>query len=726
MNRIPGASQFRTTKQSKVVSCVRCCQQKRKCSRDRPSCSYCVTHGHICSYVNPAQKQVSSTKPSFDLTSCYHNDLASTKATADEVTSSSSSTASSDSVFSSKHENSTPPQITPKAPATASSVPAINWLVNPSTEDESLSTPPMESSPASSCRTVVSTSSSVPVVLSPGTKIVPPINSFWPKSLPNTSCSPADPKTRISTGPAFTNVFNSALNQSAPAMVEDLNSLASFMPEKSLADTLFARFKSSIHPLIPILDWEAICPIYERFWIDKSVDLSFYIQVFTIFYAASVSEFQEVSFHNYSNTSEYSDRLKYFVGAAEIALAMSGFPRTISLIGLQASVILHSVVRNDCRSDDCGSIGTLVRLAQLIELHRDPLKYHRIEDKNEAQLKRLLWWQIYYLDTTTAISSHLPPIITENEYDTLLPNEYYLDHNDKFKLDQSLAFANGKFRWIECCNRMLRLSFSLRAPDSTAIQKLEKHISDLSIHCSSLIERMLSPANINLSQEAFVNFSASVVSTLPDRCNILLQVLFTAKDEPPQSKPEISSVSKDSIPATSRMVDIQVHLLREFIHHGLMPQNILYLWEVRKFQPIQTLLSLLRNLLLDIKQINAHNTLPSVKMLRNDKRVKCIEDAVSNLSYLSKNTTKLCEERWKFLIDMKQSIWNIIYGETEVDSLYFSSTPSENVFSETSLNNGASPAYWEKFNEEINDFQQLIEDNLSVKLWDESSGHFFL
>lgn len=109
---------------------------------------------------------------------------------------------------------------------------------------------------------------------------------------------------------------------------------------------------------------------------------------------------------------------------------------------------------------------------------------------------------------------------------------------------------------------------------------------------------MLGPINILPSQEAFVKFATSVLSTYADRCYILSTILFRDQSKGADflHKFQINSpLAKKSQKVTSFISNIggykidqelcgkQIHLLTEFLHYGEMPRNSIFVWEIQKF-----------------------------------------------------------------------------------------------------------------------------------------------
>lgn len=743
---IPGSDHFRIDKfnTGRIKSCFECRERKRKCSREYPSCAYCSKHNYNCIYLSndpgPTERHA---KLLIDLKSGKTNE--NSNSTQTKIYSSPISTLSfsptdkrkgniSSTTSTPNQENSTSKDFTTieiinhnlQIPYNNKDEITHNETSFKHFNKEKLNSLKQQTEHLKSLR---------PNVVDPSVDNSNSKNNF------NVKIFNGNPFTRpeLRVGSAFTKILNSSLNLQSNDIIVDLNLLSSFIPNRLESDILMDRYRSSVHPVIPILDLLSFFPLYEKFWNrQEKMNLSFYIILFTIFYASSVSLFEETCVNDKNaNTEDSIKSMKYFVGAAEIALSMNNFPQNLSIVSLQAATILYSIVRNDCRTDDYISISSLVRYSQLIELNRDPLTYHKLTDTKEIQTRRLLWWQIYYLDCSTSLSTRLPPLIQQGEYDTQLPNEFKQYFNGQFKLDQAITFSNGRFRWIETCNKIVRASFNVKPLSDQELLRLSKDIENLSFCCSSLIQRMSDPINIMPSEEQFVKFASSVLSTFADRCFILLEILFSSqKREIPTSElishdkgtylnraVEISSISNlEIIFLKEEIYEKQMHLLQEFMNYGSMPRNAIFVWEIRKFQPIQTLLSLLRGLIHDIYEKKI-----AISNLRIRKRAEIIDNAFSKLDYLSEHTTQLCQQRWKMLKTLKELTWDTLFSNHKTTNNLV--VPDNNIIPNISYDlnsnvNFISDKDWDEIYEELADIHSVIDDNLNLKAWDDASGHF--
>ncbi|OJJ02997.1 hypothetical protein ASPVEDRAFT_84463 [Aspergillus versicolor CBS 583.65] len=91
-------------------------------------------------------------------------------------------------------------------------------------------------------------------------------------------------------------------------------------------------------------------------------------------------------------------------------LISAGYPISPDLDSLQAAFLLATPSTAEERSRfDPGPVCVLVRAAQSLGLHREPLSF-QLSARN-ADIRRVLWWSIYALDVSYAMAHALPPLI---------------------------------------------------------------------------------------------------------------------------------------------------------------------------------------------------------------------------------------------------------------------------------------------------------------------------
>jgi len=150
-----------------------------------------------------------------------------------------------------------------------------------------------------------------------------------------------------------------------------------------------------------------------------------------------------------------------------------------------------------------------------------------------------------------------------------------------------------------------------------------------------------------------------------------------------------------------------------------MPHNAIFLWEIRKYQPIQVLLFLLRNLIADAKKL-----LFNTETLRNDERVLAIENSLNVLGYLSDHSTKLCQERWNMVRELKATTWEQLFGST--NDLSSSDTSSPKTSPGESKVAEAFGEDWDAIIKKLTAVENTIDENIFATDWDETSGRYVM
>jgi hypothetical protein len=96
-------------------------------------------------------------------------------------------------------------------------------------------------------------------------------------------------------------------------------------------------------------------------------------------------------------------------------LTKISFPRSPSLQGLAAYLIVQTILSKEEEPLTSSLfISLAMRVAQTMGLHRDPAKFGI--GPCEAEYRRRLWWHIVHMDGVVAMSSGLPPLVSDENY----------------------------------------------------------------------------------------------------------------------------------------------------------------------------------------------------------------------------------------------------------------------------------------------------------------------
>jgi Fungal specific transcription factor domain len=116
-----------------------------------------------------------------------------------------------------------------------------------------------------------------------------------------------------------------------------------------------------------------------------------------------------------------SDLVAGFQTATEAGLAKADFLRTTKLETLQALVIyLIPMCRSEISRAHAALVGTAVRIAECMSLHRDPEQTFGLGPL-ESHVRRILWFQLCFLDIRTTEAQAPRPLIRRDDFDSAFP-----------------------------------------------------------------------------------------------------------------------------------------------------------------------------------------------------------------------------------------------------------------------------------------------------------------
>ncbi|GMF07746.1 unnamed protein product [[Candida] boidinii] len=236
------------------------------------------------------------------------------------------------------------------------------------------------------------------------------------------------------------------------------------LPDKKRCDELFSNFMDSINPILPILDIVSFKRNYNDFWycglflkhniarlfqlyyndcknLDNSTDVEnflywyhkssgsltssnlhdFFIQLYLIFYCSIAAEAYEISSNLITNDLKLEIN-KYFSILANINSINLKNPKKVTLLSLEMSILIQSV-SNLKNGKSLTNVVKILRLCQFYQLNRDPVIYHNLGHPDIVQSRRIVWWQIFFLDNILSSFLNLLPVIRLDEFDTALPIE---------------------------------------------------------------------------------------------------------------------------------------------------------------------------------------------------------------------------------------------------------------------------------------------------------------
>ncbi|CAR23332.1 KLTH0E06666p [Lachancea thermotolerans CBS 6340] len=459
-------------RQRKILSCVPCHKRKIKCTREQPSCSKCLKRNWDCSY--------------------FLNDRVSRGGQPTAETRTEGSAQLPTNIVSGKHD----PQ---KKKQLLMAIEKAKSMINDERNLLELNRKQKREYP----RRKQAWETDQPVS---GT--VTPSGGHNQHEYPVASVTSGTSQSTPTISPPMS--YSSM--QDSPRPLSGENSLPMYLPTRQRAVELFEVYRNTVHPIIPLLDFSKFMSDQETFWNEvdqgESGNTDFLLILFPVLYAASKSQF-----HQCNDNDALFQEMASFLEATNVLYGIHDFPNNFTMQMITGSVLINSIIENPSVT----TIAQLSRLAQRAMLSRDPASYHQITDLGLIQCRRILFWQIFQLDTMTSLYDNLPPLIKVDDFDTALPAEVV-----RGELDPSLCLLNAKYRFVLLLNELCSLT------NRGTFQGLKERIVDLHVCCmgSALSLRNYNKENgrLTTSDAKFIDWAVFMLNTFADRACLLLHL----------------------------------------------------------------------------------------------------------------------------------------------------------------------------------------------------------
>jgi hypothetical protein len=237
-------------------------------------------------------------------------------------------------------------------------------------------------------------------------------------------------------------------------------SLIDFLPSTNAAHYLMTQYWLAVHPVARVVHRPSFERRYGTFWQDIQQGIepvgSLQAIVFAAMFSAVVSMSEDMVMRDFGAVKR--TLVENFQQGAETALARANLLRTTKVETMQAFVIyMIPMCRAEVSRSHSALVGTAVRLAECMGLHRDGTAYGI--GPVETHVRRLVWYQLCFLDIRTCESQGPRPSIREGEFDTRIPLNL-----DDVGFGKSLAPKTSASHWTEMtfpiirmeCNEMMR------------------------------------------------------------------------------------------------------------------------------------------------------------------------------------------------------------------------------------------------------------------------------
>lgn len=221
--------------------------------------------------------------------------------------------------------------------------------------------------------------------------------------------------------------------------------LMDYLPSKAACDQLVAQYWVAVHSMCKTVHRPSFEVQNNHFWSAITTGNepipALQALVLSVMFSAAVSMTEDQIAHRFrTSRSALIDTLR---SGTEMALSKANLLRTTKVAVMQAFVIyLIPLVRAEISRAHSALLGTAIRLAECMGLHRDGTFYNMTPI--EVHVRRMIWHQLCFLDQRTCEATGPRPQIRREDYDTKFPLN--VDDNDLIGLNAPTEDAD---RWTE-------------------------------------------------------------------------------------------------------------------------------------------------------------------------------------------------------------------------------------------------------------------------------------
>ncbi|KAJ5882928.1 uncharacterized protein N7473_009814 [Penicillium subrubescens] len=299
------------------------------------------------------------------------------------------------------------------------------------------------------------------------------------------------------------------------------------VPTRRQSHLLYKGFMSGVHAISPVLHPPTILKLYNAFWDwydytsysgEPCPNPSFIPLLYAIWYGGSVTISIRTIKAEFNASSRVSLSTMY---SEEVTrwLTKISFPRSPSLQGLAAYLIVQTILSKEEEPLTSSLFVSLaMRVAQTMGLHRDPANFG-IEPR-EAEYRRRLWWHIMHMDGVVAMSSGLPPLVSDENYwdvretseikDTLLGTQTAVQYEQLLAAKQRLPdnpddpsvcggpsmvnvfylTARGKYTMARAVRQILKIQLGTKPVTRSDMEELRTILLGLQLKLNSIVNRI--------------------------------------------------------------------------------------------------------------------------------------------------------------------------------------------------------------------------------------------
>ncbi|KAL2374775.1 hypothetical protein RJZ57_000741 [Blastomyces gilchristii] len=299
------------------------------------------------------------------------------------------------------------------------------------------------------------------------------------------------------------------------------------VPTKRQSRILLKGFMSGVHAISPVVHPPSILRKYKAFWnwyenskesAESCPDPSFIPLLYAIWYGGSVTISRWIIRDEFDIESRAVLSTRFHDEVTRWLRKIS-FPRNPSIHGLKAFLLVQTILSRE--EEPLASslfISLALRVAQTMGLHRDPAQFGI--SACQAEARRRIWWHIVHMDGVVAMSSGLPPLVSDENYwdvritsevkDTLLDSpeaaeyERMVNNNERkpdcpsdpnicggsSMVNVYYLSAKGKYVMAQAIRKILKIQLGTKPVTRRDMESLRTILIDLQSKLQAIVDRI--------------------------------------------------------------------------------------------------------------------------------------------------------------------------------------------------------------------------------------------
>ncbi|KAK9465265.1 hypothetical protein V1512DRAFT_266317 [Lipomyces arxii] len=449
--------------------------------------------------------------------------------------------------------------------------------------------------------------------------------------------------------------------------------IASYLPDKQIVDDLIYEFYNVVHPFCPVIDRDTFLSLYDsQFWdavndSEQILLITFTCLLFAVLYGGCLSRVEVLKYSNGPNQMQdvkaYETLSENFLTAFEAASKIHKFPEHPSLTCLVGCTIIQLCRRKDGMLDTTIDISRLIRIAQVMGLHRDPELFRASGlDDFQINLRRRLWWHLVHLDVAASLGNGVPCTTQISQFDVKLPNDEYLQL-DEDRLYHS--FMNSRWSGTRTMLKLLSEFYGINQPAPSKADAIYLELCDLRKEYTETKEKINVLTFEKRSAHSSLSILRKVQSQLTGSLDIVCEkffLIYYLSAMSSESEGLNSSFSKEESRARrTKIVGTAMKVVKLFVKYSSITEYFVLMWSLKRYHQFHALILILRDIYqypndllesCDGTKVKAEIGEPY------DERVAVLEQGLATTEFLGLNSvSQLAEKQWQTFLRLKDVTW---------------------------------------------------------------------